>query len=56
MKKEFMNPELEVLRFQKGVDVLLTSDEENSTPGVSTSGHATGSQSLSRGIFDNSVD
>ncbi len=48
-----MNPELEVLHFQKGVDVLLTSDEE--TLGVSES-PANSSKSLSRGIFDNSVD
>ncbi len=53
MKKEFMNPELEVLRFQKGVDVLLTSDEN--TIEVSDS-PANSSKSLSRGIFDNSVD
>ncbi len=52
MKKDFMNPELEVLRFQKGVDVLLTSDE---TIEVSDS-PANSSKSLSRGIFDNSVD
>ncbi len=54
MKKEFMNPELEVLRFQKGVDVLLTSDD---TEGINVSSSpATSSKSLSRGIFDNSVD
>ncbi len=52
MKKDFMNPELEVLRFQKGVDVLLDSNDE--IP-VSES-PANSSKSLSRGIFDNSVD
>ncbi len=55
MKKEFINPELEVLRFQKGADVLLTSEEEENNLNVSSS-PATSSKSLSRGIFDNSVD
>ncbi len=55
MKKEFMNPELEVLRFPKGVDVLLTSDDEENSVKVSSS-PANSTQSLSRGIFDNSVD
>ncbi len=52
MKKEFMNPEMEVLRFQKGVDVLLTSENEINV----SSSPANSSKSLSRGIFDNSVD
>ncbi len=56
MKKEFMNPELEVLRFQKGVDVLLTSDETEYDSVPVSSSPATSSKSLSRGIFDNSVD
>ncbi len=55
MKKEFINPELEVLRFQKSADVLLTSEPEETTVPMSSS-PATSSPSLSRGIFDNSVD
>ncbi len=55
MKKDFMNPELEVLRFQKGMDVLLDSDTDYDSVSVSSS-PANSSKSLSRGIFDNSVD
>ncbi len=59
MKKEFMKPELEVLRFQKGVDVLLTSEG-----GLSLDDDADGDIEVlnfragggSRGLFDFGVD
>ncbi len=57
MKKEFINPELEVLRFQNGVDMISSSTtQQDESPQLMNSGYSTGSKSLSRGVFDNSVD
>ncbi len=59
MKKEFMKPELEVLRFQKGIDVLLTSEgeidmDDDANPGYGVLNFRAGGGS--RGFFDNGVD
>ncbi len=49
MKKEFINPEMEVLRFKKGADVLLISV-------MSTDHPADSHTSLSRGKHDDDDD
>ncbi len=58
MKKHFMNPELEVLRFKKGADVLLTSEDLGLGEGDAddTEIYNFRAGGGSRGLFDFGVD